>query len=112
MTDLAESLMHTGHYGEAEKVLRETLDIQHRVLGPDHADTAATTYALARIAVHKGESEKAVSLLRQALDHGLEQRTALGIENDPDLKSLHGVPRFEALVSDAHQRAAPAAKAK
>jgi serine/threonine protein kinase/tetratricopeptide (TPR) repeat protein len=112
MTDLAESLMHTGHYGEAEKVLRETLDIQRRILGPDHADTAATTYALARIAVHKGEREKAVSLLRQALDHGLEQRTALGIENDPDLNSLHGAPRFEALVSDARQRAAPAAKAK
>jgi hypothetical protein len=36
----------------------------------------------------------------------------LGIENDPDLKPLHGDPRFDALVAHAKARATAARKPK
>jgi hypothetical protein len=50
--------------------------------------------------------------LRQALDHGLFPTGALGMEKDLGLKSLHGDPRFVALVAYAKERAAAAVKPK
>jgi hypothetical protein len=44
--------------------------------------------------------------LRQALDEWLSRSAALGLEKDPDLKSLHGDSRFAALVAKARQPAA------
>ena len=53
-----------------------------------------------------------MALIREALDHGLDEPTALGIEQDSDLKSLRGDSRFAVLSAYARQRAATAAKAK
>ncbi len=103
MEDLASVLAEEGHYAEAEKLYRETLDIRRRVLGPEHPDTARTAYTLGSIAAHRGNPTEALSLLRQALDHGLSPSAALGMEKDPDLKSLHGDPRFTALVAHAKE---------
>jgi hypothetical protein len=50
--------------------------------------------------------------LRQAVDHGLPSIDALAMENEPDLKSLHGDPRFDALVAHAKERAAAAQTSK
>jgi nitrate/nitrite-specific signal transduction histidine kinase len=44
------------------------------------------------------------------VDHGLAPGQCLDMENDPDLKSLHGDPRFDALVAHAKERAAAAQK--
>jgi hypothetical protein len=41
---------------------------------------------------------------------GLSGYGDLQIESDPDLKSLHGDPRFDALVAEARQRAAATQK--
>ena len=49
-------------------------------------------------------------MLSQAVDHGLSPSVDLGIDKDPDLKSLHGDPRFAALVAHAKERAAAAQK--
>ena len=106
MSDLADTLTHEGRYPEAEKLYRQTHDIQSRVLGPEHPDTAATTYALASVAALKGNPDAALSLLRDAIDHGLSPQDELHIEKDPDLKSLHGDSRFDALISYARQQAA------
>src|SRR5713101_1206540 len=95
-----------GNRTEAEKLEREALDISRRVLGAEHPQTAASIYNLGVIAANKGNRTEALSLLHQALDHGLLLIRALGMENDPDLKSLHGDPRFDALVVYAKQRAA------
>ena len=65
------------HYGEAEKLERQTLEIQRRILGPDHPDTAMSTYNLGGIALHKGKSAEALSLLREAIDHGLAPNIAV-----------------------------------
>ena len=106
MTNLAIVLSREGRNAEAEKLEREALDISRRVLGAEHPQTAASIYNLSVIAANKGNRTEALSLLHQALDHGLLLIRALGMENDPDLKSLHGDPRFDALVVYAKQRAA------
>ena len=112
MTNLGDLLDKEGRHAEAEKLFRETLDIQRRVLGPEHPDTATTVYNLGVIAAHRGNRTEALSLLRQALDHGLPPGDALDMEKDPDVQSLHGDPRFDALVEHAKERAAASQKPK
>jgi hypothetical protein len=58
----------------------------------------------------QGRPNEAFSMLREAIDNGLDVRTGLSIERDSDLKSLHGDPRFDALVAHAKERAAAAQK--
>ena len=108
MVNLATSMMDEGHYSEAEKLERETLDIRRRVLGPDHPDTALSMYNLAIVEERSGKREEALRLLREAINHGLSRGNTLGIEKDPDFKSLHGDPRFAAVVVEAKNRAASA----
>jgi hypothetical protein len=110
--NLASSLLLEGHYADAEKLQRETLAIQRRVRGPDNPDTAVTVYNLAIVVERQGKGAEALQLLREAIDHGLSPDGILGIENDSDFKSLHGDPRFDALVAHAKDRAAVAQKAK
>jgi len=110
MANLADDLNHQGRYAEAEKLNRETWDIQRRVLGPEHPSTAISTYNMACIRVREGHLDEALLLLQEAVDHGLAPGFDLAIENDPDLKSLHGDPRFATLVADAKERAAAAQK--
>jgi pentatricopeptide repeat protein len=112
MNNVADVLDHEGRYAEAEKLFRETLHIQLRVLGTEHPDTAISAYNLACMLGRKGNRDEAFSLLREAVDHGLPPNADLGIEKDPDLKSLHGDPRFAALVAHAQERAAAALKPK
>ena len=50
--------------------------------------------------------EEAISLLSEAVGHGLHSSTGLDMDKDPDLKTLHGDPRFAALVAHAKERAA------
>jgi hypothetical protein len=69
-----------------------------------------STYNLGGIALHKGKPDEALSLLRDAVDHGLAPNIALHLENDPDLAALHSDPRFSALVAHAKERAAAARK--
>jgi non-specific serine/threonine protein kinase/serine/threonine-protein kinase len=110
MSDLAETLGLEGKYAEAEKLDLEALDIQRRVIGPESSGAAASTYILGCIAAHRGRRDEAFSLLREAVDHGLLPADDLGIGTDPELKSLHGDPRFDALVASAKERAAVAQK--
>jgi hypothetical protein len=51
------------------------------------------------------------SLIREAVDHGLDPRSDLYIERDDQLKTLHGDPSFTALVAYAKERAKAAHKA-
>ena len=110
MNNLADVLAHEGQYDEAEKLDREALDIRQRALGPDNPETAISRYGLSTIAARRGQRDKAFSLLRGAVDHGLPRNALMGIEEDPDLKSLHGDPRFDALVAQAKERAAATQK--
>src|SRR5262249_33287766 len=104
MSDLGHVLGKEGHYASAEKLLRQTVEIQRRVLGPDHADTAASTYKLACLAARQDELDKALSLLREAVDHGLDQPPLRGREADSDPRRLQEDPRFKALITYARER--------
>ena len=106
MANLAVTLGLKGHYAQAEKLYRETLEIQRRVIGPDNPDTAMTIYNLAFLATYRGDRDAALTLFREALDHGLPPEYCLGLEKDPELKSFHRDPRFDALVAHAKERAA------
>lgn len=112
MDNLADTLAGLKRYAESEKLYRETVDARRRVLGPNHPDTARSTYALACVLARQGRRDQALSLLRNAIDHGLDAGNDLDMEKDDDLKSLHGDPRFTALVAYAKEHAAAAQKPK
>jgi len=57
-----------------------------------------------------GERDEALKLVREAIEHGLRSDEHLAMENDPDLKSLHGDPRLALLVAESKERAAALAK--
>ena len=71
MGNLAGELRHEGRYAEAEKLQRETLDMQHRVFGPKHPDTVISIYNLRCISAYTGNRDQAFALLREAVDDGL-----------------------------------------
>ena len=106
MINLASIQRDMGRHEDAEKLFRETLDLEGRVLGSDQPETAETKYELACLLTRRGQIDEALSLLRQAVDHGLHSRVDLKIENEPYFNSLHGDPRFTALVAHAKKRAA------
>jgi hypothetical protein len=109
MAGLAAVLRDERRSAEAERLYRETNDIQRRVLGPESPDSADSAYDLACLMAVEGRREEAISFLSESVDHGLDSSTGSNIEKDPDLKSLHGDPRFVHLVAHAKERAAVAA---
>jgi non-specific serine/threonine protein kinase/serine/threonine-protein kinase len=106
IVNLATSMSNQGRYAEAMKLEREAVGMRRRVLGPDHPDTALSVYNLAILETRQGKTGEALRLLREAIDHGLTARNCLGIEKDPDFKSLHGDTRFDVLVAYAKVRTA------
>lgn len=106
MVNLATSISNQGRYAEAVKLEQEAIEIRRRVLGPDHPDTALSVYNLAVLETREGKAGEALRFLREAIDHGLTARNSLGIEKDSDFKSLHGDPRFDALVAYAKEHTA------
>lgn len=105
---LAIVLAKEERYKEAEGLYAENRAIQRRVFGPEHVSTANTVYNLACLAAVQGNGEEALLLLDQAVGHGLAPVTALGMENDDDLKSLQRDPRFTTLIARARKNAAAA----
>jgi eukaryotic-like serine/threonine-protein kinase len=105
MRDLSVDLSRERRYAEAEKLIGDTINLSRRILGQENQFTASTVYCLGGIEARKGNRPKALSLLRQALDSGLNPSDALEMEKDPDLTSLHSDPRFIAMVAEVKQRA-------
>jgi serine/threonine protein kinase len=104
--DLGQLAVKEKRYPEAEKYFRETLAGQRRTLGDGHPDTATSAYGLAAALALEGKRDEAFTNLRFALEHGLPTDVRLGLEKDTGFKSLHGDPRFDALVASARQPAA------
>lgn len=103
MMNEAEIKAGMGSLDEAEKMSLSLLDLEHRLIGPNSPEAAETTYNLAVIKLKQGKKKEALSLLGHAIDHGLLPRAALGLDQDPDWKALHGDPQFDALVAHATQ---------
>jgi eukaryotic-like serine/threonine-protein kinase len=103
MNNLAANYVAEGNYAKAEELFTQTWEIRKRVLGPEHPQTAGTLYNLGCMAALRGDKDRAILLLGQSVDHGLSPRLDARMEKDEDLSSLHGDPRFAALVSHAKQ---------
>jgi len=103
MDHLATAYQDAGEYAQAEELLNQTLEIEKRVFGPEASDTASVIYDLGCVAARRGNKDRSITLLSQAVDHGLLPSDDLAMEKDNDLASLHGDPRFVALVAHAKQ---------
>jgi len=105
VNDLANALSDQGRYGEAIQLNEDALAIRVRLYGTDSPLTAASLYNLACLAALAGQPERALSLLSQAVEHGLSRGDDLRIATDSDLKSLSDDPRFKKILAEAKQRA-------
>jgi eukaryotic-like serine/threonine-protein kinase len=95
--DLAWALFEQGRVGEAEKIERQLLDKQRRVLGPDHANTLATVEEPAFTVCQegKGQCSEGIDLTRNVLEDAVNRlppRMVLGLGSDPLFTSLHDDP--------------------
>jgi len=85
MNDLALNLNREGHHGEAEKVLRDTLDVRRRHFGPQQPDTLRTMSSLAITITVQSRYAEAERLQSETLDM---QRRVLGPEHPETLRSM------------------------
>jgi serine/threonine protein kinase len=101
LEDDALDLSYERRYGDAEKLFREAILTAGKANRPSALFLA--WYGFAEGAAVAGRRDEALEYLGQAVDHGY--RYAESMAADPALKSLHGDPRFDALVAKARQNA-------
>jgi hypothetical protein len=75
-----------------------------KAAGPRHQLVSRGYYDLACLSARAGERNRALELLREALDRGF---TGKIIFDDPDLARLCGHSEFEALVAEVRRRIPP-----
>ena len=100
--ELADVLAAEGHYEDAEKLYREAI----RTATNENAGTqlGSSWFGLAAMSAKAGRHDKALEYLSHVIDTGYPP--ARYIAAAPGLTSLHGDPRFDALVAKARQTAA------
>ena len=106
MNNLAVDLSHEKRYREAEKLFREAIQAAGQANHPDVLDDLWYNFACA--AAVAGRHNEALEYLGHAIDVGFSNADAMAADND--LKSLHGDPRFAALVAKARQPASAVQK--
>jgi eukaryotic-like serine/threonine-protein kinase len=106
--NLGSALIEEKHYSEAEKVLREALAGLRRVLGPSHEVTQTAVRNLARVLALEGKRDEAFVNLWTYAEGFSSVDEIEAVEKDDKLQSLHGDPRFDALLSATRQRIAAA----
>jgi len=84
-------------YEKAERLLRDTYEIAHKIHDDD--DCANTAYNLACLSAMKGDKRGALDWLRKSVEAGFSD--ADGISKDSDLLPLHGDPEFDRLIAAA-----------
>jgi len=106
MLNLGEFQRDAGRNDDAIRTLQDLLKTEERIFAPDQGETAATRYALASVLLRKGQKDETLQLLRQAVEHGLAPRIAMGLATDPLFASLQGDARFRTLVAQLNKHAA------
>ena len=87
MNNLAFSLDFLGKHAEAEQMQREVLDVQRRVLGPEHPFTLVTMDNLALPLRNQGKHAEAEQMFREVLDL-LRRHGVLGPEHPHTLATM------------------------
>lgn len=106
--NLGSILIEEKKYSEAEKVLREAVAGLRRVLGPSHEVTAGAVYKLARVLALEGKRDEAFVNLRAYTETMDSDDDIQRLEKNDSFQSLHGDPRFDALLAATRQRIAAA----
>jgi tetratricopeptide (TPR) repeat protein len=95
--DLALILSRTGESERAHLLLTRALQqIQKR------PRLGSFGYGIADVQLYalRGEKQKALSALRQAIDEGWRRDWWYWLQQKPDLEPLHGDPEFQAMVEE------------
>jgi tetratricopeptide (TPR) repeat protein len=100
-SDLSWTLYEEGKYAESEKLLREILEVQRRVLGPEDPQTLQSMSDLGWTLGEEGHYDEAERMERKALDI---RRRVLGPEH-PDtqtsMNNLAGIFEWEGHYAEA-----------
>ena len=91
-----------GRVAEADAELKAALALEQPMFGSDSPTLALTRYQLARVKAAQGRRADSLSLLRLAVDHGLDPTIALNMESD--FPALRADPAFAALKADLARR--------
>jgi tetratricopeptide (TPR) repeat protein len=97
-TQHATALAEGGHDAEAERLLEAALPDLRRALGASDSQTLGVLYNLACIAARRGDTDRALDRLEQAVADGFADPV---MREDPDLAPLQGHERFRAIVARA-----------
>jgi tetratricopeptide (TPR) repeat protein len=93
----ALGLSREGRYADSEKMFRDVIETAGKTNQP--ATVAEAWYSFACAEAARGRPDEAFADLNHAIENGLISPGELSA--DPELKSLHGDPRFDALVAKA-----------
>jgi eukaryotic-like serine/threonine-protein kinase len=93
----ALGLSREGHYADSEKLFRDVIETAEKTDQP--ATMAEAWYNFACAEAARGRPHEAFADLNHAIEKSLISPGELSA--DPELKSLHGDPRFDALVAKA-----------
>jgi eukaryotic-like serine/threonine-protein kinase len=95
----ALNLSREGRYADSEKMFRDVIETAEKTDQP--ATVAEAWYYFACAESARGRPDEAFADLNHAIENGLISPGELSA--DPELKSLHGDPRFDALVAKARE---------
>jgi non-specific serine/threonine protein kinase/serine/threonine-protein kinase len=74
-------------------------------LQPSHQHALLALYQLAQVSARQGKTVQALNYVSSALARGYKHNgKALGFADDPNLNSLHPIPRFQQMVADIARR--------
>ena len=105
MHELAELHLVQGRLSEAEEVCDRTLSLRLEALGESHPDTLRTTYTLGCIRALQGQTDRALALLRRAIEGGhADLADPHRILEDEVWSSLAGNSEFEAIVAELRRK--------
>jgi eukaryotic-like serine/threonine-protein kinase len=95
----ALGLSREGRYADAEKIFRDVIETAQKTNQP--ATVAEAWYNFACAEAGRGRLDEAFADLNHAIENGLISPGELSA--DPELKSLHSDPRFDAVVAKARE---------
>jgi len=99
----ALGLSREGRYSETETTFRDVIESAEKTNQP--ATVAEAWYNSACAEAKRGRRDEAFADLNQAIKNGLVSPGE--ISADPELKSLHGDPRFDTILAKARATRAP-----
>jgi tetratricopeptide (TPR) repeat protein len=101
LTFLARSAYECGRLTDAHRMCERAAAILRSPATPRDPYFHKSLYNLACVAALTGERERALQLLREAVEGGFPFPFMV---EDPDLDSLRGDPKFEAMLAEVRKR--------